>query len=802
LTVVVNTAARGLPVAPTLHGLFFEDINYGADGGLYAELVQNRSFEHGEPLFAWSEVAREGGAGKLTIASDQPLNANNPRYLRLELPSSSGDRARPFGVANAGFDGIALRAGERYLFSLYARASGASAGPASLRVALEDADGHALGEARIEKIGTTWKKYELSLTSLASATTARLVVLADAGGSAATVDVDMVSLFPEKTFKNRRNGLRADLAQALADLRPGFLRFPGGCIVEGRHLGEAYRWKDTIGDVAERKQNTNLWADRLSPQYHQTYGLGFLEYFQFCEDIGAAPVPVVNCGMCCQARQGPAVPLDQLGPWVQDALDLIEFANGPVTSPWGARRAALGHPEPFHLKYLAVGNEQWNQPYFDRYAVFYRAIKAKYPEIQIISSSGPALDDPLWRFAWSKFNHGTPADIVDEHYYVNPSWLLANENRYARYDRAGPQVFVGEFAAHEATRGNTLRAALTEAAYMTGLWRNADVVVMASYAPLLAKYGRVQWAPNLIWFDNTRVVLTPSYHTQAMFSQNAPERVLPVRLEGENTTLSPFGGPIGVGTWHTQAEFKDIKVTAADGRVLFASDFTRGTEGWKPLAGDWAATPEGTLRQSAEAANLSITTGDTGWTDYTLTLRARKIAGAEGFLVFFGNGEGGFSRWNLGGWSNKEHGLDTPADGMVRIPGTIETGRWYDLKVELRGVEAKCYLDGKLLQQATRKATRILYATAGRAAGGDYVVQIVNPTRVPISAMIELAGLDPAARGRNARLTVLTGQPAEENSLEAPTRIAPRDETIALSGEKLTRNFPAWSATVLRIPHK
>ena len=349
--VTVDANNLGLAVPPTLHGLFFEDINYGADGGLYAELVQNRSFEDREPFYAWSEVANAGARGRLTVESESPLNANNLHFLRIYVvvPGNAG-----YGAVNAGFDGIVLHAGDNYLFSIYARRRAGDS--AALHVALEDASGRALAATDITDIGGTWQKFEAKLASTASVTNARLVVLATQPG---VVDVDMVSLFPEKTFKGRRNGLRADLAQVLADLKPGFLRFPGGCVVEGKDFGNMYRWKDTIGDVSERKQNWNVWQDSRSPEYNQTYGLGFLEYFQFCEDIGAEPVPVVNCGMCCQARKGPPVPLDQLGPYVQDALDLIEFANGPTNSVWGAKRAALGHPAPFNMKFIAVGNEQW-----------------------------------------------------------------------------------------------------------------------------------------------------------------------------------------------------------------------------------------------------------------------------------------------------------------------------------------------------------------------------------------------------------------------------------------------------------
>ncbi len=623
--IIIEADKPGVTVSSTLHGLFFEDINYGADGGLYAELVQNRSFEDRDALYSWSETARGGAQGRLVVESETPLNANNRHFLRIDV-NKPGDGG--YGAVNAGFDGIAVRAGERYLFSIYARRRAGDA--ATLRIVLEDDAGRALASTEIATPGDSWRKFEATFTSTATVTNARLAVLATKAG---LMDVDMVSLFPERTFKGRRNGLRADLAQLLADLKPGFLRFPGGCVVEGMDFNNQYRWKDTIGDPAERKPNWNLWQDHQSPHYDQTYGLGFFEYFQLCEDIGAEPVPVINCGMCCQARRGPAVPLDRIGPYVQDALDLIEFANGEVTNEWGARRAALGHPKPFNMKFLAVGNEQWQQVYFDRYDVFFRAIKARYPDIRIISTSGPHPDDPLWKFAWDKFRSGTSADIVDEHYYRPPQWFLEHDDRYHTYDRKGPKIFVGEYAAHDSSRHNNLRAAIAEAAYVTGLWRNADVVAMASYAPLFAKVGHVQWRPDLIWFDNTRAYGSPSYYVQTMAGRNRPDVSLPVKLEVPAVQPPPFSGRIGVGTWRTRAEFKDITVMK-EGRSLFHSDFSKDYAGWKTYGGQWAVV-NGALRQNSEEENVRAFTGDPSWTDYTLSLKARKIEGSEGFLVSF-----------------------------------------------------------------------------------------------------------------------------------------------------------------------
>jgi alpha-L-arabinofuranosidase len=785
----ISADAPGTPVHRTLHGLFFEDINYGADGGLYAELVQNRSFEHADALYSWSEV-QPHGQGRMLVHTEAPLNANNPHFLRLQLPA--GPDAE-LGVANRGYDGIAVRDGESYRFSAHVRVRAGET--ATLTVQLQDASGKVLATQTLTARPSHWQKLESVLAPNATTSNAKLLVLAR---GAAVVDLDMISLFPVKTFKNRPNGLRADLAQALADMKPGFMRFPGGCIVEGRDFANMYRWKDTIGDVAERKQNWNLWQGGNSPQYHQTYGLGFFEYFQFCEDIGAEPVPVVNCGMCCQARRGQHVPLDELAPFVQDALDLIEFANGPASSQWGAKRAAMGHPAPFNLKYLAVGNEQWQQEYFDRYVIFQKAIKQKHPNLRIISSSGPAPSDGLWKFAWDQFKAGVPAEVVDEHYYVPPRWLLENVDRYNQQDRKGPTIFVGEYAAHDGrARRNNLRSALAEAAYITGLWRNGDIVEMSSYAPLLAKFGHDQWHPNLIWFDNSKLVLTPSYHVQALASQHRPDVVLPIKFATTGQIEAHPAGMIGVGTWNTQAEYKDIRVTAADGSVLYASDFANGFQDWKTAGGKWSIE-DGALRQSSNGEDIRAVVGDRSWRDYTVTLKARKLGGEEGFLVLFQTPDiDNPIWWNLGGWRNTEHSLQ--GDGILesRVRGSINTNRWYDIHIETKdGVRA--YLDGKLIHEGQRKSVQSLYAAAGLdKKAKEIVLTVVNPGNTAQVADVKLEGITVSGKARGH---ILSGDPAAENSLQSPAHIAPRPLEIRMTGSRLQANLPANSALWLRLP--
>jgi alpha-L-arabinofuranosidase len=527
-TVTVETAAPGKAISPDLFGIFFEDLSCAADGGLYTELVQNRSFEYSaadrpewNALTSWELVQREGGQGMVVVDSAQPLHPNNPHYAVLGVANGGGG----VGLQNSGFDSIVVKAGEHYDVSLFARQLAYPEGPLTVR--LESKSGELLGEAKLPTLTGGWKKYTATLEAAESAEDARLVVLAFHPGR---IGLDMISLFPQKTFHNRPNGLRADLAQVIADLKPGFMRFPGGCLVHGDGLDNLYHWKNTIGPVEQRKGQRNIW------RYHQSVGLGYFEYFQFCEDIGAKPLPVVPAGVSCQNsgasvtkrwEQGQrGLPIDEMPGYVQDVLDLIEWANGPEASTWGAKRAAAGHPEPFHLKYLGVGNEDKITPVFkERFQMIYEAVKAKHPEITVIGTVGPRPDDDDYTNGW-RFADELRLPMVDEHYYKPPQWFWDNLHRYDLYDRSKSKVYAGEYAAHDDRRRTTLRSALAEAAHLTSLERNGDVVVMASYAPLLAKRGHTHWNPDLIYFSNTEIVPTISYYVQQLFSLNNGDRCL------------------------------------------------------------------------------------------------------------------------------------------------------------------------------------------------------------------------------------------------------------------------------------
>lgn len=513
-------------VQPTMWGIFFEDINFAADGGIYSQLVKNGSFEFYKPLMGWREIKTSSSNGSLLIINYRDERPNNPRIVRI---TSSCDTCI-FGLTNEGYRGIGVRENEAYNFSIFARK--VDDGNVTLKVELISSMGEIIGESSISGFDSDWKKYETSFVSKKTDAKAKLNVYIYGKG---TLDIDMVSLFPSNTWKGRKNGLRKDLVQMLVDLKPGFLRFPGGCIVEGHELETRYQWKNTIGPLENRKLIINRWntemRNRQTPDYFQSFGLGFYEYFLLAEDLNAEPLPVINCGMACQFNTGEVVPLEQLDPYVQDALDLIEFANGPVDSKWGKIRAELGHPEPFNLKYIGVGNEQWGPQYIERYKIFAEKIKEKYPNIKIVAAAGPYPDGDRFEYLWRELRK-LNADFVDEHYYKNPEWFLSNATRYDNYDRKGPKVFAGEYACHTkedkpAESRNNWLSALAEAAFMTGLERNADIVYMCSYAPLFAHVEAWQWRPNLIWFDNLNVIATPNYYVQKIFSNHKGTHVVP-----------------------------------------------------------------------------------------------------------------------------------------------------------------------------------------------------------------------------------------------------------------------------------
>lgn len=530
---VIQTKKLGAEIQPTMYGLFFEDINYAADGGLYAELVKNRSFEFPQHLMGWDSF------GKVSVLNDGPFE-KNPHYVRLAY---AGHPHKHTGLDNKGFFGIGIKQGAGYRFSVWARIP---EGGKNGKIRVELVDTKSMGERQafasqdITIDSKEWKKYQVILDSKVTNPKATLRIFLDAP---VTVDLEHVSLFPVDTWKGHENGLRKDLAQALADLKPGVFRFPGGCIVEGTDLATRYNWKNSVGPVENRPLNENRWQytfrHRFYPDYYQSYGLGFYEYFLLSEEIGAEPLPVLNCGLACQYQnneESAHVAVCNLQEYIQDALDLIEFANGDVTTKWGKVRADMGHPDPFNMKFIGIGNEQWGKEYPDRLEPFVKAIRKAYPEIQIVGSSGPNSEGEQFDYLWPEMKR-LKADLVDEHFYRPESWFLSQGARYDNYDRKGPKVFAGEYACHgKGKKWNHFHAALLEAAFMTGLERNADIVHMATYAPLFAHVEGWQWRPDMIWFDNLNSVRTVSYYVQQLYACYKGTHVLPLTMDKKPVT--------------------------------------------------------------------------------------------------------------------------------------------------------------------------------------------------------------------------------------------------------------------------
>ena len=551
---VVQANKIGAEIQPTMYGHFLEDINFAADGGLYAELVKNRSFEFPQNLMGWRTF------GNVALEDDGPFE-RNPHYVRL---SPAGHGAKCTGIENEGFFGIGVKAGEGYRFSVWARGE-------NQKIRVELVNTASMGESQVmtsdvvEINSREWRKYEMVVTPKETFAKAHLRIYLVSDGS---VDLEHVSLFPVDTWKGRKNGLRKDLAQALADTKPGVFRFPGGCIVEGTDLATRYNWKNSVGPVENRPLNENRWnytfQHRLYPDYFQSYGMGFFELFQLAEDMGAEPLPVVNCGLACQYQNNSEdahVKVADLGSYVQDALDLIEFANGDTTTEWGRLRAEMGHAAPFNLKFIAVGNEQWGEEYPARLRVFVEAIRKAYPDIKIIGSSGPNSEGKDFEYLWPEMRK-LKVDLVDEHFYRPEDWFLASGNRYDNYDRKGPKVFAGEYACHaRGKKWNHFHASLLEAAFLTGVERNADVVHMATYAPLFAHVEGWQWRPDLIWYDNLRSVRSCSWHVQSLYGHNRGTNVVPLTMDKKAVSGQPGqNGLFASAVWDEPSKTYIVKV--------------------------------------------------------------------------------------------------------------------------------------------------------------------------------------------------------------------------------------------------
>lgn len=762
-SLTIDATQPGAAISPALWGIFFEDINLSADGGIYPELVRNRSFEDSANPEHWKIETAEDSKTRMSVDDKRPLTPMNRHSLKMDIQGRAS-------LGNGGYWGMNMVQGDGYAFRVAARAAEGFTGPVA--VAIEGADGKSLASGEITGLTDQWKYYSLDLTAAGSDPKARLTLSVSGKG---TLWLDMVSLMPKKTWKD--HGLRPDLCGMLDGLKPSFMRFPGGCWVEGDDMAHMNHWKKTIGDVGNREPLWNLWG------YNATHGLGYHEYLQLSEDLGAEPLFCINVGM----SHHEVIPMDQMGQWVQDALDAIEYANGPVTSVWGGLRAKNGHPAPFNMKYLEIGNENGGPAYHERWELFHKAIKARHPEMRLIAN------------VWGGYPTNQMPEIVDEHYYSNPEFFMREASHYDKYDRKGPKIFVGEYAVTSGCGLGNLRGAIGEAAFMTGLERNADIVVMACYAPLFVNLNHRKWNPDLINFDSSRVYGLPSYYVQKLFSEHRGNVILPVAVDCPMVAEGGKSGKIGVGTWNTQAEYKDIKVTRGN-ETLYACDFSKGTEGWKLLGGDWKVE-EGALRQNARGENVRALVGDANWSDYTLSLKARKLDGAEGFLILFNTkDENQKSWWNLGGWNNSKHAVEIGGIVGNEVPGQIETGKWYDIRIELQGGNAKCYLDGKLMHDIAAPAIKSLYASASRVnTSGEVIVKVVNAASDPIETTVTLKGIDKVA-GPIQSIVLASEKAEDENSLEQPQKVAPRSSTIPAEQGTLNHAFPGNSLTIWRVP--
>tara|TARA_R110000751_G_scaffold226549_2_gene328472 strand:- start:3950 stop:5944 length:1995 start_codon:yes stop_codon:yes gene_type:complete len=587
---MVDMSKTIAPIQPTMYGVFFEDINFAADGGLYAEMVKNRSFEFTIPMMGWSQPNSNRHSYNNESGFALPVKyfegEGNLNFIKVQVKNAEG-----YELHNEGFRGMGIKADDTYRFTFDAKQIEGAV--SAIKAELLDEEGTSIAEVSVPVSGSEWKNYKAEFIPSKTLMKGTLKLTFEGTGE---LGLDMVSLFPTDTWNGRKNGLRKDLVQLLYDMDPGFLRFPGGCIVEGRTLARRYQWKKTVGPVEERPSLVNRWNTefnhRLTPDYYQSFGLGFFEYFQLSEDLGAEPLPILSCGIACQFNTGELVPMDELDPYVQDALDLIEFANGDITTPWGKVRADMGHPEPFNMKFIGVGNEQWGPEYIKRYKVFNEAISEKYPEIIIVSGSGPFPDGDYFEYGMKELK-AIGAEIIDEHYYRSPEWFKENATRYDSYDRNGPKIFAGEYAAQSVAiaspeNKNNWDTALAEAAFMTGLERNAEVVQLTSYAPLMAHEDGWQWTPDMIWFNNLESYGTPNYYVQKLYSTNKGTDLISVTQDGEtlvgqhdlyaSATLDSKTGEVIVKVVNTSSDAQEVslnfkgKKIKGNGKVVVLKD--------------------------------------------------------------------------------------------------------------------------------------------------------------------------------------------------------------------------------------
>lgn len=781
VTVNLDAARRGPAIGDLHYGIFYEEINNAGDGGLYAELVRNRSFEDG--LDYWSV---SGTGTNNSIVTDNLLNDAQSRAVSVHVAQAG------HGIVNTGYWGMNAVAGDNYSFTCWA--SSRQGWQGDITVALENASGTVAGTVTIGGVtlNSKWVKLTATLTPTTNEPNARLKITFSRAGD---LQLDMVSLFPP-TYKNRPGGMRRDLAGMLEAMHPAFVRFPGGCYIEGDGTvqdNRRFEWKKTIGPIEERPGHFNYnWG------YPCTDGMGFHEFLQLTEDLGAEPLFVVNIGI----GHGWYCDYTKIDEYIQEALDAIEYCNGDVTTEWGAKRAANGHPEPFNLRLLEIGNENYNfdddrsDHYAERYKAFYDAVKERWPDVTLIGNvEAWGTDDPSWR-------NSHHCEIVDEHYYRSPAWFEQRYGKYDRYDRSKPRVYVGEYAVTDGYGVNGhLRAALGEAVYMLGMERNSDVCIMNSYAPIFMNEERGGgWSPDMIRFNHATSYGTPSYWVQQLMPNNKGKRNL---LFDETGNTASGGDKIALSSWSTRVKYDNIRVTDPSGNVLLDEDFTTADATlWKTPNSNWSITG-GALVQNSQSEQGRLTWCTRAMpSSYTLELDAVKVAGNEGFLIGFNYGDAAnFMWWNIGGWGNTKHALQIHKNNAVSDydfkPGVIATGQTYRVKIEVDGGNVKCYLDGQLMHDVSLPVDRKVYlASSIDDDKGEMIVKVVNTGANPCEMVMPLENASYAG----GETTVLTS-PADtdENTTADPLKVSPRAGVApVIDGNRALYTAPAYSLSILR----
>lgn len=809
---VINLQEKGAEVASSMYGIFFEEINHAGDGGLYAELVKNRSFEelempegyyaegdvlhpkevcnhltgkvsHGsfrwttEPVPGWALQTKDASAAGMKLTKENPKFTSAPNNLKVTIK----DASTPVRLINEGYWGMNLVKGDSYRLRTILRPSADYKGKITAFL-LSDKD-EVLASVPVEVAGSNvWGDVQQMLSPSATAARGKLALEFDGTG---TVSLDYVSLFPEKTFRNRPNGLRTDVAEMLQGLHPAFVRWPGGCVVEGISLANRFEWKKTLGDPAARPGEYSTWGYRCS------YGFGYHEMLQFCEDINADAMFVCNVGLGCQYRMGDASPEDKIAYYLDDCMDAIEYAIGDVTTEWGAKRAEQGHPDAFPLKYVEIGNENWGDEYDKRFDIFYKAIKAKYPGLILISNHGLGGTGKIEK-----------TDMIDPHWYVNPEFFFQNTTIFDNHPRGKYDAYVGEYACNANVGGGNMRAALSEAAFISGMERNGDLVKMASYAPLLENRNDRSWAVNLIWLDTDQVLGRSSYYVQQMAAENRPTYNLKSNITMSTPrSLEYSAGNLGFGSWNTQVEFKDVKVTGEDGTAANL-DLNNAT-GRK---GTWALK-DGVLSQtSSETPSRYIVDGFSS-NHFTLECKVRKVGGDEGFFLYFGLSEGAKQGYvyNVAGWNNQTTAVESVSDGRTggvvseRVSQSLENDKWYDVKLVVAPQKSELYMDGKLIVSYAPETTPLQFFSSGYdEATGELIVKVVNAEAVAYPLSVKLDGVNQVEKTGKV-ISLSAASDMDENSFEEPKKIYPQESEFKGFGKSFSYTFPPFSYTILRV---